>query len=107
MCVCVQELVNYYYSTFDSNRSGLQALYRDASLLTWMGEQVRRMENIHTREPVTTCSVLCYHDNGHFENENIRSSLLTTMTIASVLSVCICICVCVCVTSSIWVFRTS
>ena len=56
VCVCVQELVNYYYTTFDTNRSGLQALYRDASLLTWMGEQVRRLrvktEKMNTQSPL-------------------------------------------------------
>ena len=88
VCVCVQELVNYYYSTFDSNRSGLQALYRDASLLTWMGEQVRRMD-IH--EPVmhhvgiylTTTVTL----NRMHQIPFLLLLLLTTKTMACVLCV--------------------
>merc|ERR1712182_199732 len=42
----------------DSNRSGLQALYRDASLLTWMGEQFMGLQNIMkkiTELPFQTC----------------------------------------------------
>lgn len=52
------ELVKYYYTTFDTNRAGLSALYRDTSLMTWMGEQHMGIQNIMkkiTELPFQTC----------------------------------------------------
>ncbi|PVG02821.1 nuclear transport factor 2 [Serendipita vermifera] len=34
-----QEFVKFYYSTFDTNRSGLTALYKDNSMLSFEGQQ--------------------------------------------------------------------
>ncbi|ORY29525.1 nuclear transport factor 2 [Naematelia encephala] len=30
-----RQFTDFYYQTFDSNRAGLQSLYRDSSMLTW------------------------------------------------------------------------
>jgi len=30
-----KQFTEFYYSTFDTNREGLQSLYRDVSMLTW------------------------------------------------------------------------
>ncbi|ORE09203.1 nuclear transport factor 2 [Rhizopus microsporus var. microsporus] len=35
------QFVNFYYDTFDSNRSNLQGLYRDNSMLTFEGTPVQ------------------------------------------------------------------
>ncbi|CEG68727.1 Putative Nuclear transport factor 2 [Rhizopus microsporus] len=35
------QFVNFYYETFDSNRSNLQGLYRDNSMLTFEGAPVQ------------------------------------------------------------------
>ncbi|KAG0326036.1 Nuclear transport factor 2 [Dissophora globulifera] len=36
-----QQFTEYYYSTFDTNRSGLQPLYRETSVLTWEGAAIQ------------------------------------------------------------------
>ncbi|KAJ2777958.1 Nuclear transport factor 2 [Coemansia javaensis] len=36
-----KEFVEYYYSTFDKDRSGLLPLYRDVSMMTWEGSQIQ------------------------------------------------------------------
>mmetsp|Transcript_88062 Transcript_88062/g.152559 ORF Transcript_88062/g.152559 Transcript_88062/m.152559 type:complete len:126 (+) Transcript_88062:45-422(+) len=41
-----QQFVQHYYSTFDSNRAGLQPLYGDTSMLSFEGEQVQGAANI-------------------------------------------------------------
>ncbi|KAJ2514411.1 Nuclear transport factor 2 [Coemansia sp. RSA 2049] len=41
-----KQFVDFYYQTFDSNRSGLASLYRDVSMMTWEGSQFRGSENI-------------------------------------------------------------
>ncbi|EJF62651.1 nuclear transport factor 2 [Dichomitus squalens] len=33
-----KQFTDFYYSTFDTNRAGLQGLYRDNSMLTWEGQ---------------------------------------------------------------------
>ncbi|KAI1784237.1 nuclear transport factor 2 [Ganoderma leucocontextum] len=32
-----KQFTDFYYSTFDANRAGLQGLYRDVSMLSWEG----------------------------------------------------------------------
>ena len=32
-----KQFTDFYYTTFDTNRSGLQSLYRDVSMLSWEG----------------------------------------------------------------------
>ncbi|OBZ75830.1 Nuclear transport factor 2 [Grifola frondosa] len=34
-----KQFTDFYYSTFDTNRSGLQSLYRDSSMLSFEGAQ--------------------------------------------------------------------
>ncbi|PFH52459.1 hypothetical protein AMATHDRAFT_2183 [Amanita thiersii Skay4041] len=36
-----QQFTQFYYTTFDANRSNLQSLYRDASMLTWEGTPIQ------------------------------------------------------------------
>lgn len=38
-----------YYQCFQSNRAGLQGVYRANSLMTWAGEQMQGVEAIMTR----------------------------------------------------------
>ncbi|XP_042018292.1 nuclear transport factor 2B-like [Salvia splendens] len=38
--------VEHYYSTFDSNRSGLANLYQDGSMLTFEGQKIMGSANI-------------------------------------------------------------
>uniref|UniRef100_A0A7S1AI45 Nuclear transport factor 2 n=1 Tax=Noctiluca scintillans TaxID=2966 RepID=A0A7S1AI45_NOCSC len=40
------QFVQHYYQTFDSNRTGLQPLYADTSMLSWEDEQVQGVNNI-------------------------------------------------------------
>ncbi|KAJ2076990.1 Nuclear transport factor 2 [Coemansia sp. RSA 988] len=40
------QFINYYYQTFDSDRKGLAALYRDVSMLTWEKTQHHGTANI-------------------------------------------------------------
>ncbi|GBE82685.1 nuclear transport factor 2 [Sparassis latifolia] len=35
-----KQFTDFYYTTFDTNRGGLQNLYRDVSMLTWEGSQI-------------------------------------------------------------------
>ncbi|KAH8100214.1 nuclear transport factor 2 [Cristinia sonorae] len=35
-----KQFTDFYYSTFDSNRSALQAVYRPTSMLTWEGSPI-------------------------------------------------------------------
>ncbi|PCH38422.1 nuclear transport factor 2 [Wolfiporia cocos MD-104 SS10] len=35
-----KQFTDFYYTTFDTNRSALQSLYRDHSMLTWEGTPV-------------------------------------------------------------------
>jgi hypothetical protein len=41
-----KQFTDYYYTTFDSNRTGLQGLYRDSSMMTWEGSQLQGAGNI-------------------------------------------------------------
>jgi len=36
-----KQFTDFYYQTFDSNRAGLQPLYRDTSMLTWEGAPIQ------------------------------------------------------------------
>jgi len=36
-----KQFVDFYYSTFDSNRGGLGALYRPESMLSWEGQPIQ------------------------------------------------------------------
>eukprot|EP00906_Rhabdomonas_costata_P025312 RCo036219 len=38
--------VGHYYNTFDTNRAGLMALYRDNSLMTFEGAQIQGKQKI-------------------------------------------------------------
>ncbi|CEG84495.1 Putative Nuclear transport factor 2 [Rhizopus microsporus] len=40
------QFVNFYYETFDSNRSNLQGLYRENSMLTFEGAQIQGTASI-------------------------------------------------------------
>ncbi|KAI8319323.1 nuclear transport factor 2 [Martensiomyces pterosporus] len=41
-----KQFVDYYYNTFDSNRGGLEPLYRDVSMMSWEGQQFQGAKNI-------------------------------------------------------------
>ncbi|KAL0070578.1 Nuclear transport factor 2 [Marasmius tenuissimus] len=41
-----KQFTDFYYSTFDSNRSQLSSLYRDHSMLTWEGNPYQSATNI-------------------------------------------------------------
>ncbi|CAO3590568.1 unnamed protein product [Absidia cylindrospora] len=41
-----KSFVEFYYRTFDTDRNGLRPLYRDASMLTFEGQQFRGAGNI-------------------------------------------------------------
>ncbi|TFL07833.1 nuclear transport factor 2 [Pterulicium gracile] len=41
-----KQFTDYYYNTFDTNRKGLQPVYREHSILTWEGQEFRGAENI-------------------------------------------------------------
>ncbi|KAF9821618.1 hypothetical protein IEO21_00464 [Rhodonia placenta] len=41
-----KQFTDFYYSTFDSSRAGLQSLYRDHSMLSWEGSPILGAENI-------------------------------------------------------------
>ncbi|KAG2182471.1 hypothetical protein INT43_007401 [Umbelopsis isabellina] len=41
-----QQFTKFYYDTFDSNRSGLTALYRGESMLSFEGQQFQGAQNI-------------------------------------------------------------
>jgi hypothetical protein len=43
------QFVQFYYTTFDTNRQGLMSLYTDDSMLTFEGEQIKGMQNIFTK----------------------------------------------------------
>ena len=52
MLVCTEvgpAFAQHYYATFDTNRVGLQTLYRDDSLLTFENEQFMGMQSIMTK----------------------------------------------------------
>ncbi|KAF8652734.1 hypothetical protein AX16_004232 [Volvariella volvacea WC 439] len=36
-----KQFTDFYYNTFDSNRAGLQSLYRSQSMLTWEGQPIQ------------------------------------------------------------------
>ncbi|RDX52747.1 nuclear transport factor 2 [Polyporus arcularius HHB13444] len=36
-----KQFTDFYYSTFDANRAGLQSLYRDHSMLSWEGTPIQ------------------------------------------------------------------
>ncbi|KAD0890837.1 hypothetical protein E3N88_43582 [Mikania micrantha] len=38
--------VEHYYSTFDTNRSGLANLYQESSMLTFEGQKIQGSQNI-------------------------------------------------------------
>ncbi|KAG0173169.1 Nuclear transport factor 2 [Apophysomyces sp. BC1034] len=40
------QFVNFYYQTFDADRNGLAALYRNQSMLTFEGQQTSGVTNI-------------------------------------------------------------
>ncbi|KAH9948121.1 nuclear transport factor 2 [Amylocystis lapponica] len=35
-----KQFTDFYYTTFDTNRGGLQSLYRDVSMLSWEGSPI-------------------------------------------------------------------
>ncbi|KAJ2557538.1 Nuclear transport factor 2 [Coemansia sp. RSA 1933] len=41
-----KQFVEFYYQTFDSNRSGLASLYRSVSMMTWEGSPYQGAESI-------------------------------------------------------------
>ncbi|KAJ2425906.1 Nuclear transport factor 2 [Coemansia sp. RSA 2531] len=41
-----KQFVDYYYQTFDSDRSSLAPLYRDMSMMSWEGTQMQGAKNI-------------------------------------------------------------
>ncbi|KAM5542635.1 hypothetical protein V8D89_003596 [Ganoderma adspersum] len=41
-----KQFTDFYYSTFDTNRAGLQSLYRDVSMLSWEGTPLVGASNI-------------------------------------------------------------
>ncbi|KAJ1662208.1 Nuclear transport factor 2 [Coemansia sp. RSA 1813] len=41
-----KQFVEFYYQTFDSERSGLASLYRSVSMMTWEGSPYQGAENI-------------------------------------------------------------
>lgn len=41
--------VEHYYTTFDTNRPNLAALYQDGSMLTFEGQQIMGSQNIVTK----------------------------------------------------------
>ncbi|KAJ2052127.1 Nuclear transport factor 2 [Coemansia sp. S2] len=41
-----KQFVDYYYQTFDSDRSSLAPLYRDMSMMSWEGTQMQGPKNI-------------------------------------------------------------
>ncbi|KAJ2381242.1 Nuclear transport factor 2 [Coemansia sp. RSA 2559] len=41
-----KQFVEFYYQTFDSNRSGLASLYRNVSMMTWEGSPYQGAESI-------------------------------------------------------------
>ncbi|KAJ1799778.1 Nuclear transport factor 2 [Coemansia sp. RSA 2399] len=41
-----EQFVEFYYQTFDSNRSGLASLYRSVSMMTWEGSPYQGAESI-------------------------------------------------------------
>jgi len=47
-----KQFTDFYYTTFDNNRGGLQNLYRDSSMMTWEGSQILGAANIS--EKLTT-----------------------------------------------------
>jgi len=47
-----KQFTDFYYTTFDTNRSGLQNLYRDHSMLSWEGTPIVGAANIS--EKLTT-----------------------------------------------------
>ncbi|TCD62392.1 Nuclear transport factor 2 [Steccherinum ochraceum] len=47
-----KQFTDFYYQTFDSNRAGIQALYRDNSMMTWEGTQILGASSIV--EKITT-----------------------------------------------------
>jgi len=47
-----KQFTEFYYTTFDSNRAGLQALYRDHSMLSWEGQPIQGAASIS--EKLTT-----------------------------------------------------
>ncbi|KAK7689039.1 hypothetical protein QCA50_007730 [Cerrena zonata] len=41
-----KQFTDFYYTTFDTNRPGLQSLYREHSMLTWEGQPFLGAPNI-------------------------------------------------------------
>ncbi|KAK1223210.1 Nuclear transport factor 2 [Marasmius sp. AFHP31] len=41
-----KQFTDFYYTTFDTNRSQLSSLYRDTSMLTWEGNPFQSANNI-------------------------------------------------------------
>ncbi|KAI0655517.1 nuclear transport factor 2 [Cubamyces menziesii] len=41
-----KQFTDFYYTTFDTSRAGLQSLYRDNSMLTWEGTPILGAANI-------------------------------------------------------------
>ncbi|KAJ2744185.1 Nuclear transport factor 2 [Coemansia sp. BCRC 34301] len=41
-----KQFVEYYYRAFDSDRNSLAALYRDMSMMSWEGTQIRGSKGI-------------------------------------------------------------
>ncbi|EAU88089.1 nuclear transport factor 2 [Coprinopsis cinerea okayama7 len=41
-----KQFTEFYYTTFDTNRSNLLSLYRDSSMLSWEGAPIQGAQNI-------------------------------------------------------------
>ncbi|KAF9265802.1 nuclear transport factor 2 [Marasmius fiardii PR-910] len=41
-----KQFTDFYYTTFDTNRSGLNSLYRESSMLSWEGEPIQSAAKI-------------------------------------------------------------
>ncbi|KAF5379872.1 hypothetical protein D9757_007198 [Collybiopsis confluens] len=44
-----KQFVDFYYSTFDSNRANLSSLYREQSMLTWEGTPIQSATAINEK----------------------------------------------------------
>ncbi|KIK54562.1 hypothetical protein GYMLUDRAFT_100055 [Collybiopsis luxurians FD-317 M1] len=44
-----KQFVDFYYTTFDSNRANLASLYREQSMLTWEGAPIQSATSINEK----------------------------------------------------------
>lgn len=55
-----QQFVQFYYSTFDTNRQALFPLYNSESMLSFEGEQFRGSENIVKKLCELSCTTVAH-----------------------------------------------